>query len=388
MRLPSIGSNGITWLLTIIFLFSSIIRISAVNVKIRIDPTWLDYILDESENLEKLGKAIDGFKFDVEMDCSPGGHDIRHENGYWETLRALVDTIAVVHDRFSGVIQFIKRDQEGQDVLESYGLPNLQKAESILSLLDTWYKYLDRLIPFFRTRADVIKKTPGYRTPDTQTTGVNLRELSFRIESGRPDGQGNIVYSSDGRRKFYDQFRQAVIASEKLVKEIDKGIVWARTDMSGRMFDKLLRGRDPDNDEASETDEDGEEDGELEEEQEEGKGERNQENAQVGGGNVEGRQQVNQIGPVDTIEAAEPSTLAQQGGGSVVNNGEITDLAQRYTMEDNFVRIRGWFKCWGREALRLVKALDDVGAAPSLPYWVVINDSNGEVIPVNPASGG
>ncbi|KAF3264396.1 hypothetical protein TWF192_004082 [Orbilia oligospora] len=346
--------------LTGILLFSSISCISAILLKVPIDPTWLDYLAKESEHLEGLGKVIDSFKYDIDMDCATGGHDIRHENGYWESLQALVDTIGVAQYRFSGAVQFMKQDQE----------------------------------------ADVIEKIPGFARPETQTSGTNLRELSFSIDLGRPDGRGNIIYSSDGRQKFYDKFKQAVVASEKTIKDIEKAIIWARTDMSGPMFNKLLRGRDPDNDEESELDEeeeegegeDGEEGGDDDENQGEGEMEfTNQGNSGLVGENAEGQGHINQGEPANTINEAASIIPAQQNAaaGGAVNNSNNADATNHYSMEDNFRRIRVWFKCWGKQGLRLIKALDNVGPAPpAVPYWVVVNGNNGEMVPMQAASGG
>ncbi|KAF3099972.1 hypothetical protein TWF569_003909 [Orbilia oligospora] len=400
MRLSSMGGVSAPSFSTGILLFSSISCISAILLKVPIDPTWTDYLAKESEHLEDLGKVIDSFKYDIDMHCATGGHDIRHENGYWETLQALVDTIGVAQYRFSGAVQFMKQDQEGMDVMESYGLPDLQTADNILRSLKTWFNYLDHLIPLFRDRADVIEKIPGFTRPDTQTSGTNLRELSFSIDLGRPDGRGNILYSSDSRQQFYDRFKKVVVASEKTIKDIEKAIIWARTYMSGPMFNKLLRGRDPDNDEESEPDEeeeegegeDGEEGGDDDENQGDGEMElTNQENGGFVGEDAEGQGHINQGEPANTINEAASIIPAQQNAaaGGVVNDSNNADATNHYSMEDNFRRIRVWFKCWGRQGLRLIKALDNVGPAPpALPYWVVVNGNNGEMVPMQAASGG
>ncbi|EGX51166.1 hypothetical protein AOL_s00054g542 [Orbilia oligospora ATCC 24927] len=392
------GGISVPSSLTGIFLFSSISCVSAIRFKVPIDPTWLDYLAKESEHLEDLGKVIDSFKYDIDMHCATGGNDIRHENGYWETLQALVDTIGVAQFRFSGAVQFMKQGQEGRDVMESYGLPDLQTADNILRSLKVWFNYLDHLIPLFRDRADVIERIPGFTKPDTQTSGTNLRELSFSIDMGRPDGRGNILYSSDSRQQFYDRFKKVVVASEKTIKDLEKGIIWARTDMSGPMFNKLLRGRDPDNDEESEPDEeeaegeDGEEGGDDDENQGEGEMElTNQENGGLVGENVEGQGHINQAEPANTINEAASIIPAQQNAAAsgVVNNSNNANATNQYSMEDNFRRIRAWFKCWGGQGLRLIKALDNVGPAPPAPpYWVVVNGNNGEMAPMQAASSG
>ncbi|KAK6509359.1 hypothetical protein TWF481_004109 [Arthrobotrys musiformis] len=165
----------------------------------------------------------------------------------------------------------MKVDKEGREVMQDYGIASFENAAKILKSLDAWFDYLNNLVPSFQARAELITKMPGFRKPEKETTLTNVGSLGYiLIELGRPDGRGSIVYKDDGRQRFYDQFKRDVFASEKLIQGLEKAIIWARANMSGPMFNKLLRGRDPDEDNYSETSDDDDDDAnDVEEEEEE-----------------------------------------------------------------------------------------------------------------------
>ncbi|KAK6536355.1 hypothetical protein TWF281_000594 [Arthrobotrys megalospora] len=342
------------------------LSVHAITLKVPIHPNWENYVAKEYPNFQILGRVIDGFKFDTAGDC---GVEPVADAKYWETLQALIDTISIFHNRFAGAVEFMKVDPEGKELMNDYGVASIEKADTILRSLKGWEKVLTRLVPFFQKRMKVIDKVPGLTNPSENTEAYNIDRMSIYIENGRGDGQGNILYRDDGRQRFSNEFREVINTSEKIIKELDKAIVGSGMYMTGPMFNKLVRDRDPYNDgEYSEPDEDAEEE---EKEEEESKGADGVEKEDKEEGRVE---ESGGEGEGEVVPGI-PQQLA--------NRESSFEAPPPYTIQDNFRQIKVWFKCWHTDAFNLLAALDRVGGAPYFPYWTMIKEGDEGVVSVS-----
>ncbi|KAK6524950.1 hypothetical protein TWF281_011840 [Arthrobotrys megalospora] len=325
-----------------IFLSSTITPVSAVKVKLPIDPTWVHHCKREANNVRALGEQIDYYREFMAKECPV--------NGPGHSLEKQKQAFTKANENWNLVVKEIEQTSgaERAKLLEKYGLASYPAALEISIRIRGLIMYFIEVGPQYRKYDGYLSKLTGYTYPNGNPQ-KNVAILCQLIDEGKLSrGDDNILYithDTEGRERFTRRFLEILQTSEKSEKEMAAAMEWAVDKLKAPAFATLFGPEGTGGDAMASL---------------------TTAFAGTGGlggiGDIQGAQGLQGIGGF-----GDGGDAAPQGGGGVAEGEEEIEVQEpwnTYTMQQHLRELEDWFECWGGFAGNVVELLKGMGEVP------------------------